>query len=172
MTAVVLGSVRLLNQPPVKEGIKNLIGCITFFGGMAALYQVSQTPKEKEAATWTETAGKSINFFLTASIVLSLIASRPGLYLCGKILNRIATPATLMAIFGSNTIFAINPWHPRHVLNISANVFSASALIKLVFSRYAPSKETLGLIVALGAFNFLTGRSTLHLANSAWHSAM
>lgn len=167
MTSVVLGTVRLLNQPLVKEGVKNVFSGITFFGGIAALYQVSQAPKENDVSTWTETAAKAINGFLIASIVLSMIASRPGLYFC-----RIATPTTLAAMFGSNTIFAINPWHPRHILNITANVLSASALIKWVFDKYVPSKATLGLIVALGAFNFITGRSTLHLANSAWHSAM
>jgi len=166
MSGVVLGTVRLLNQPPIKEGVKNAIGLITFFGGIAALYQISQAPKEKEASTWTETAGKAINFFLTVSIVLSLIASRPGLYFCG-----IVTPTRLAGMFGPNTIFAINPWHPRHILNITANVLSATALIKWVFNKYAPSKETLGLIITIGAFNFLTGRSTLHLVNDFWYFA-
>lgn len=166
MSGVVLGTVRLLNTPPVKEGVKNVFSGITFVGGFAALYQVSRAPKEQETQHW---AVKTLNLVLIASVVLSLIASRPGLYLCEKALPLIATSQTWAAIFGPNTIFAINPWHPRHILNITANVLSATALIKAVFNKYAPSKETLGLIVAIGAFNFLTGRSTLHLANQASH---
>jgi hypothetical protein len=84
----------------------------------------------------------------------------------------IATPKTWSEYFGLNTIYAFNPWHPRHVLNITANILSSAALVKWVFNRFAPSRETLGLMVALGAFNFITGRSTLHMANDAWHSAL
>lgn len=162
MSAVLLGSVRLLNQPPVKEGVKNVIGCITFFGGIAALYQRSQLPAEKDSNNWADAARKTLNFFLTASVVLSILVSRPGLYFSEPFFNQ--------SIFGPNTIFAINPWHPRHILNITANVLSATALIQWVFNRYVPTHEALGLIIAIGAFNFLTGRSTLHLANEAWHT--
>lgn len=153
-------TLRILNSPPVKEGIKNVFGAITFFGGIGALYQMSSTSKGS-------TAEKTTVFFLKASIVLSCIASRPGLFLCEKLVHKIATPETLTNIFGRNTIFEVNPWHPRHILNITANVLSISALIKWVFKSSQPS----GWLVALGTFNFVTGRSTLHLANDAWRAA-
>jgi hypothetical protein len=51
---------------------------ITFFGESRPSINITGSQR-KEASTWTETAGKAINFFLTVSIVLSLIASRPGL---------------------------------------------------------------------------------------------
>ena len=164
MSGIVLGSVRLLNQAHVKEGVKNVIGCMTFFGGLAAFSQMSC--KSKTSSDWWGTADKAISFFLKASIVLSLIASRPSLYFWEKI----AIPRTWLEIFGPNTVFALNPWHPRHLLNITANALSAAALVKWVFDRCAPSPEALGFLVALGAFNFLTGRSTLHLANHVLHS--
>jgi hypothetical protein len=75
MSAVLLGSVRFLNQPPIKEGIKNVIGSITFFGGINLLYQMSKEPKTKETSEWWRPADKTVCFFLKASIVLSCIAA-------------------------------------------------------------------------------------------------
>ncbi len=169
----ILGSLRYFNHPLMKEGIKNVIGCITFVGGIAALYQLSQASTRKvEDPSWWTTADKAMTFVLKASIVLSCLASRPGLFLYGWVFHYIATPKTWMEIFGLNTIFEFNWTHPRHLLNIAANALSAAALIKGVFDKYVPSHQALGLMVAVGAFNFFTGRSTLHLANDAWHFAL
>ena len=170
-TSPILGSIHYLNQAPIKDGIKNVIGCITFVGGITVLYQMSRAPSRKEESpSWWTTADKAVTFVLKASIVLSCLASRPGLFLYGWVFHYIATPKTWMDIFGLNTVFEFNPWHPRHLLNIAANALSAAALIKCVFDRYVPSHQVLGLMVAVGAFNFLTGRSTLHLANDALHT--
>jgi hypothetical protein len=167
-------AVHLLNNSYVKEGIKNILGCVTFAAGIAVLYQASLASKLQKAgddSSWQATTDKTVIFFLKTSIVLSCIVSRPGLYLCDWFFHKIATPRTWMDIFGINTIFEFNPWHPRHILNITANAISAAALIKWVFDRYVPAHQAAGLMVALGAFNFMTGRSTLHLVNSAFYSA-
>ena len=155
-------TLKILNSPAVKEGIKNAFGAITFFGGIAVLYYNSRTEK----ASTTE---KTLDIFLKASIVFSCIASRPGLYLCEKVIHRIATPATLENLYGRNTVFEINPWHPRHRLNIAVNVLSSAALFKWVYDRYLSRPAS--WLVALGVFNFATGRSTLHMANDLWHAA-
>jgi hypothetical protein len=148
-------ALKVFNTPAVKEGIKNVLGAITFAGGVAVLYR---TRKDSSAE-------KTTDFFLKASIVLSCLASRPGLCLCEKVISMVTTPQTLAKIFGQNTIFEINPWHPRHVLNITANVLSGIALIKWVYSR------SMNGLIAMGMFNFFMGRSTLHLANDLWHAA-
>jgi hypothetical protein len=149
-------ALRVLNTPAVKEGIKNLLGTITFVGGVAVLCRTHKG----------SSAEKTADFFLKASIVLASVASRPGLYFCGGVISKVATPQTLAKIFGQNTIFEINPWHPRHVLNITANILSGVALIiKWVYNRRMDD------LVVMGVFNFVTGRSTLHLVNDLWYAA-
>jgi hypothetical protein len=140
-------SAAFLNSPPIKNGIKDAIGAIAFSGAVYTLYEMAKT------------TDKTI-LFLQTSIVLNGIASRPGLALCEWAAHQVAAPATLMKIFGQNTIFEINPWHPRHQFNIAVNILAAAALIHIVYTRKAPR-----IIAALTAFNFFAGRSTLHLAN-------
>jgi hypothetical protein len=155
-------TLQALNSPAVKEGSKNGFGAITFFGGIAVLYYHFRI----EAGSTVE---KTIDYFLKVSIVLSCITRRPGLYLTEKVIERIASPATLQKRFGQNTVFAINPWHPRHGLNITANLLSSIALYKWVFNRSISRPSD--WLVSFGVFNFATGRSTLHLANDLWHAA-
>jgi hypothetical protein len=150
-------TVHFLNSPPVKNGIKNAIGAVSFSGAIYTLYEM--------AAKWKDT-DKTI-LFLQTSIILNGIASRPGLAICEWALHQIATPATLTSIFGQNTIFEINPWHPRHQFNVAVNIIAAVALVHVVYARKAPP-----IIAALTGFNFLAGRSTLHLANDVWYWAV
>jgi hypothetical protein len=150
-------TVQFFNSPPVKSGIKNAFGAISFSGAIYMLYEM--------AAKWKET-DKTI-LLLQTSIILNGIASRPGLAICEWALHQVATPATLMKIFGANTVFEINPWHPRHQFNVAVNILAAVALIHVIYHRKAPR-----IIAALTFFNFLAGRSTLHIANDAWYWAV
>ncbi len=150
-------TVHFLNSPPVKNGIKNAIGVISFSGAIYTFYEM--------AAKWKDT-DKTI-LFLQTSIILNGIASRPWLAIFEWTLHQMATPETLTKIFGQNTIFEINPWHPRHQFNVAVNIIAAVALIHVIFTRKAPR-----IIAALTVFNFLAGRSTLHLANDAWYWAV
>ena len=146
-------TVHFLNSPPIKNGIKNVFGAIAFSGAFYALNEMRKT------------TDKTV-LFLQSSILLNGIASRPGLALCEWVIHQIATPATLTKIFGLNTVFAINPWHPRHLFNVSVNLIAAAALITVIYSSKAPRT-----IAALTVLNFFAGRSTLHLANDVWHWA-
>lgn len=147
-------TVHFLNSPLVKNGIKHTIGAISFSGALYTLYEMA----------WKDT-DKTI-LFLQTSIIINGIASRPGLAICEWALHQIATPETLTQIFGQNARFEINPWHPRHLFNISVNITAAMALIHVIYTRKA-----LRSIAALTVFNFLAGRSTLHLANDVWYWA-
>lgn len=150
-------TIHFLNSPPVKNGIKNTIGAISFSGALYTLYEM--------AVKWKDTDKTML--FLQTSIILNGIASRPGLAICEWALHQIATPETLTKIFGQNTRFEINPWHPRHQFNITVNITAAMALIHVIYTRKAPRS-----IAALTVLNFFAGRSTLHLANDAWHWAV
>jgi hypothetical protein len=161
-------AVAFLNTHSVKEGIKNTLGLVTFAGCSYALYQTTSTKKTYPSIpSWQKNADKTIIIFLKISVVLSCVVSRPGLMICGWVIHLLISRKTLADIFGLNTIFEFNPWHPRHIVTIGANILSASALIKWVFDRYVYEHQPVGFLIAVGAFNFFTGRSTLHLVNAA-----
>ena len=88
-----------LNSPPVKNGIKNLIGCVSFSSAALILCEMPSTWKTTDKTT----------LFLQTSAILSGMASRPGLAICEWTAYQIATPETLTKIFGQNTVFEINP---------------------------------------------------------------
>jgi len=159
--------INYLNTYPVKENVKDMIGSLAFGAGIVALYKYRGIPPKNSDQNWTSTADRTIIFFLKWSVVLSCVVSRPGLRICGWMIHPLISPKTLADIFGLNTIFEFNPWHPRHVFTIGANVLSATALIKWVFDRYAPTPQPVNFLAAVGAFNFFTGRSTLHVVNAA-----
>lgn len=168
MSGVVFSTARFFNHPPVKENIKETLGYITFFGGLALLFKMARAPKPQPELT---TAEKAVSYFLSLSIVLSCLSSRPGLRLCDKIFHQVATDSTWQSFFGPNTIFAVNPSHPRHLLNVIANLFALFAPFKAIFNWYTSSEERQKLVVGLGVFNLLTGRCTLHLANASFRLA-
>jgi hypothetical protein len=160
-----VSAIHYVNSPAVKNGIKNIIGAVSFAGGIAALYQLRHTCRRNLHKPANETV-----LFLQVVAVLNAIASRPGLTICEWMVHRIATPQTLARIFGENVIFERNPRHPRHVFNIIVNCLSALALSKLISDRYLnkPIKASREMI-ALTAFYFITGRSTMHLGNDFFY---
>lgn len=156
-----------LNTFPVKENIKDVIGYLSFGTGVVALYKYATTPSKKNDPSWSRTVDEKIISALKWSVALSCVVSRPGLLICGWVIHPMISQKTLADIFGLNTIFEFNPLHPRHLVTIGANILSASALIKWVFDRCVPTHQPINFLVAVGAFNFFTGRSTLHLVNAA-----
>jgi hypothetical protein len=160
------GAIRYLNTHTVKENVKDVLGSVTFAVCVWGLYKTGSSRKSSDA-DWKKAADKTIIFFLKSSIVLSCIASRPGLQICDWVIHSMISRKALADIFGLNTIFEFNPGHPRHILNIGANVLSALAFIKWVFDRYVPNAQPVPYLVAIGTFNFVFGRSTLHIVNQA-----
>lgn len=138
-------ALQYLNSRPVKEGIKNSLGAISFAGGLAVI-------------PWMRSRWSLDKTLFASSILLNAILSRPGLYLTERTFLLIATSASWASIFGENTIFEVNPRHPRHIANILAGICLARAICRPVSPQLRPA-------VPLVAFNFFTGRSTLHLAN-------
>ncbi len=119
---------QFLNQPVVKEGIKNGISLATFAFGIAGAYdlyrelsgrKISIVDDADVDSQWLKVANKVI---LAAKIglVLSGMVSRPGVFIISQLTHLVASKHQLETVFGPNTIFALNPWHPRHVTSIVA----------------------------------------------------
>jgi hypothetical protein len=180
-----------LNQPIIKEGVKNVAGAATFVFGLAEVYDLYQILRGRSisteaaaAPTWKDTAVTVTIVCAKISLILSATTSRPGVFVISSLAGQLFTTAQLEGAFGANTIFAVNPWHPRHVTSIAAVIL---ALPTMTYSAYrgaawlyhrvvqhqaAPGSATNNQtwltdakVRAMTLFNTITSRPVLHLGN-------
>ncbi len=185
-------SVRLLNQPIIKEGVKNIAGTVTFVFGLVELYDIYQIARGREITTepcsdypkWIKVANKVIIVSAKISLILSAGVSRPGVFIISSLVGCIFSTAQLNRVFGPNTIFAVNPWHPRHVVSIVAVILALPSLAHSAYKgiNWACKKTrehqntssnridvntwlTDTKVRMMTLFNIATSRPVLHLGN-------
>jgi hypothetical protein len=185
-------STRLLNQPMVKEGVKNIAGTVTFVFGLVEIYDIYQIARGREITTeacldypkWIQVANKVIIVCAKISLILSAGVSRPGVFIISSLIECIFSTSQLDRVFGPNTIFAINPWHPRHVVSIVAVVLALPSLAQSAYKginwTYKKIREYQGTssnrsgvntwltdtkVRIMTLFNTATSRPILHLGN-------
>lgn len=185
-------SVLLLNQPMVKEGVKNIVGTVTFVFGLVEIYDIYQIACGREITTeacsdypkWMQVANQVIIVGAKISLILSAGVSRPGVFIISSLIGSVFSTSQTTQVFGSNTLFAINPWHPRHVVSIAAVILMMPSLAQLAYKginwackkirphQNTPTKEldvkiwlTDSKIRLMSLFNVATSRPTLHLGN-------
>lgn len=183
-------SIGLLNQPMVKEGVKNIAGSVTFVFGLVEIYDIYQIARGREISTevspnsdrWVQTVNKVVIVCAKISLILSACVSRPGVYIISSLAGTVFSTVQLNRVFGPNTIFAINPWHPRHVISIAAVLLALPSLIQATYlgmnwayrnireyqNEPADDNEhwlTDAKIRLMALFNTITSRPTLHIGN-------
>ncbi len=132
---------RFLNQPVIKEGLKNVFSSLTFAGGLFEIYQCYQHRNwnwkilkikliKIKINDWRPTVSVATKTCSSISIILSAGVSRPGVYLTSSLVGAIFSKAQLERQLGPNTIYAINPTHPRHVFSIAAVIFAMPSLLQ------------------------------------------
>lgn len=161
MNTAVLNVKNLLNQPRIKEGVKNVAGAVTFVFGVVEVYNIYQMTRGCEMAIetltspkWVHAANKVVTACPKLSLILSASVSRPGAFIVSSLVGCVFSTAQLDQMFGPNTIFAINPKHPRHIASIAAVILGLPTLFQ---SSSEIRLQTL--------FNTLTSRPLLHIGN-------
>lgn len=176
---IIRGTVEFLNRPVIKENIKNVVGIVSFAFGVIEIVDICRSLKERKITTesctkphWYETAKKIIFICARLSIILSGIVSRPGVFIISNLVGRIVPSAFLERIFGPNTTFAVNLWHPRHICSLTAVALAIPALALSIGERClkafkkADSDSTL---VPKLWFNTLSSRPVIHWGNHLGH---
>lgn len=183
--------VQFLNQPVVKEGVKNVAGSVTYIFGCVGADKASKVLQgvniisEDHSAEpeWRQTAYKVSAACALISLVLSGATSRPGVYIIGTLVGTVFSTQQLDQVFGPNTIFAVNPWHPRHVASIAAVILALPAVMQATYDGacwcyrkvssinepVVPSLRNEWLTDArirlMIVFNTITSRPVLHIGN-------
>lgn len=139
-----------LNEPAIKNTIKDIVGIITCLFGIIELYFLYKYRKEYQ--------NTALQTCATISLLLSPFVTRQGFFL----VSLFTTFFSLNGIFSQTTLFADNPWHPKHIASISAVLFATPVLFaKLTgHAEKFPNRVLLFLL-----FNTLTSRPVLHLGN-------
>lgn len=189
----------LLNQPLVKEGVKNIASVVTFIFGIVEIYAIYQSVKNRNITTetstqkfsWPETIKKIVVVCAKISLILSGMVSRPGLFIISTLVGHFFTPLQLESVFGPNTIFAVNPWHPRHVASIAAVILVLPTLLQTLYqggcwvykkiTQQAQPKEEASVeppsernwlteikMRLMVLFNTMTSRPVLHVGNQVF----
>lgn len=183
--------VGFFNQPLVKEGVKNVAGAVTCAFGIVELYDIYQIMRGREiggdinpqSPAWAQVAAKVAIFCAKLSLVLSAGVSRPGVFVISMFVGQFFTTAQLEAVFGPNTTFALNPWHPRHVCSIAAAILALPAVIQLMcqgiswlcreIEHYQNQPQDHWLtdfkVRIMVLFNTITSRPMLHIGNRLAH---
>lgn len=125
-------TVHVLNQN--KEKIKTITGIFTFVFGLIALqnlYRISQgervmTGYYASDSYWKQRFSEVSMVCAKFSLVFSAVASVQRI----PLVRHVFSAPPLEAVFGPNTTFALNPWHPRHVASIVAVALAAPSLIE------------------------------------------
>jgi|GEM_PF-1084106 len=181
-----------LNQPVVKEGVKNIAGSITFTLGLVEIYDIYQilrgrrkisTEVYSNCPKWMQVTNKVIVVFAKFSLILSAATSRSGVIIISTLVGSIFSTSQLEGVLGPNTIFAINPRHPRHLVSIAAVVFALPAIaestLKSVVRCYRKICQyknelsgqsnkpwlTDAKVRLITLFNTITSRPILHIGN-------
>jgi hypothetical protein len=189
---LVYTSVYWLNQPFVKEGVKNTVGIVTFTFGLVEIYdgayhvlrgRAISTENSPTDRRWKQVSHKIVMLCAKFSLILSAATSRPGVMMISALVGRLLSPSQLNRLFGPNTILAVNPWHPRHVASIAAVLFALPSVAQSTYQgvnwtyrkiRHCPSQPvnsqanawlTDSKIRRMTLFNTFTSRPVLHIGN-------
>ncbi len=131
-------SVQVLNQPVVKEGVKNFAGTVTCAFGLVELYDIYQIVRGKKISSEdfsqssenVELLQKAIILSAKVSLVLSAGVSRPGVFIISSLAGAIFSAPQLERVFGPNTTFVANWGHPRHLVSLAAVILALPSVAK------------------------------------------
>ena len=180
-------SLAYLNQPLIKESVKNIAGTVTFLFGLLEAYDLYRILsvrcqiKAIKSLTWMQLANKVVILCSKLSIILSASVSRPGALILSS-LSGVIFSTEIECLFGLNTIFAHNPWHPRHMISIAAVILALPSafqstyhglewLYKRTRTRCFKSAQNSSQLLKpspiemMTLFNTLTSRPILHIGN-------
>ena len=193
-------AVRFLNQPVIKEGVKNIASTAAFTFGIIEAYDIYQILRGREissethadAPKWVQIATKVALVCAKISLILSAATSRPGVFIISTLVGCVFSSSQLERAFGPNTVFAVNPWHPRHIFSIAAVILALPASIQSThqgiqwtYAKICQYKNGPGQNVErrgswltdtkvrmMALFNTITSRPVQHLGNQLCRAAI
>lgn len=176
-----------INQPGIKEAVKNGVGVISFLGAITEVYALCgrgtafSFDDTSACQRWQLVSSRGAQYCASLSILLSAAVSRPGCLAIGYLLSSLPVLRSVDKIFGPNVNFAVNPWHPRHVASFAALILALPALFETLRAVAAPCSDRkieftnwclLSRKRFFTLFNTCTSRPALHVINQLFRSIL
>lgn len=147
-----------LNQPVIKESVKEMFGLVTFIFGIREVLHLAENGFQKTS---------TIILISKFSLILSASVTRPSIFIASSVIHLIATPEQLDSFFGPYTIFLSNPWHPRHIISFIALLLALpltfQTLYDILFHKDLEEENKSLRFKTL--FNTFASRPILHIGN-------
>ncbi|MFT5319821.1 MAG: hypothetical protein ACI8RA_003104, partial [Chlamydiales bacterium] len=162
---------RYLNQPAVKQAIKNVIGISSCAFAALALYDLYMDPQACE---------DKHSLIARVTIIVTAALSPIALRNLSQTFSGTTVARAFASIFGQNVNFVSNPRHPRHLISIANTILGIPVITKLfynILSRNEPTERTNCIlsnsqIQWIAAGLCLTSRPALHLGNALARSVI
>ena len=157
----------LLNQPPIKQAIKEIFGWVTFLFGVRELLFLIQHGFKNTS---------TLVLISKFSLILSASVTRPGVFIISHFTYLFIETEQIETFFGPYTIFMYNPWHPRHIISFIALLLAlplAAQTVYVLLKTNSREVENVGWNKSLRImtlFNTFASRPILHIGNRlSWY---
>lgn len=159
--------VNFINQPIVKQGIKNILSAPTLVFGCYELYDLFK--KYQTGALASEEKDKNFGF-AHFSLITTALMTPIGIKIPETLFCFLLNPDQRLRWFGPNTVFEHNPLHPRHLFSFFNLAIALPSTIKVC--QYAVAKlrsKSLPKIETeewMASWNVFTSRPVQHFVNA------
>lgn len=152
----------IINQPEIKESIKEIFGWITFLFGVREMLLFTQKGFKKEPL---------LVLISKFSLILSASVTRPGVFVISQLAYLFFDKNDIEALFGPYTIFVMNPWHPRHIVSFIALLLALPLAMQTICdvlkanNQEVESENWNKSLRLMTLFNTFASRPILHIGN-------
>ncbi len=167
MTSGMSFLISCVNQPIIKQSIKNALSAPTIAFGCLELYHLFQ----KYQAGHSSPEKQKDSFGLAnISLITTALMTPLGIKIPEKIFCLLISADHRLRWFGPNTVFEHNPLHPRHVMSFINLAMALPSVIKVC--HYGISKlrskplPTIKREEWMASWNAFTSRPLQHFVNA------
>ena len=145
--SLIHSSKQFLTQPLIKESVKNVASYAPLIFGLIEIYDLFRKPTNVMPRRSVVRRSGILKSAKT-SILLTAASSLPIQYVVNFFANKLFSERQLNRFFGPNASFAVNPWHPRHVVSLVTIAFAMPGLILSLVKTLKVAARKMGLMKA------------------------
>jgi hypothetical protein len=157
----------MLSSTLIKEGTKVAFGCAR---AVISAYAIRDLARNSPSFNEKTLSQKVATVAAYTVLSLSLVSSYPVRALTSRAATALGVERNLIAIFGPPATFVSNPWHPKHVISLTAYagslLFMITSLVNRGFAQVQWNSSLSQRTVMVIGVNVVLSRPMLHIGNA------